>query len=136
MRKKVLELEKALQAEINEKQYLSQSLEDMKKIVQDSDNDTYQESRKIELVKLKYQTLLQAELQKRLRDKQSFKQHLIQDKEAFLTKLRAKDEKIASLENEKQELLATIDYIEERRCEVIDRDSRIVNEETARVFFI
>ncbi|OMJ89809.1 hypothetical protein SteCoe_7986 [Stentor coeruleus] len=136
MRKKVLELEKSLQAEINEKQYLSQSLEDMKKIIQGSDNDTYQESRKIELVKLKYQTLLQAELQKRLRDKQSFKQHLIQDKEAFLTKLRAKDEKIASLESEKQELLATIDYIEERRNEVIDRDSRIVNEETARVLFI
>lgn len=133
---KINELKAALREEMEENKKMCKTIEELKKFAQES----HPETRKIELIKLKYQSLIQSELQKRLRDKQAYKQHLIQDKEAFLSKLRMKDEKIEKLESEKNELLCAIHDLEEsiNDTQILnqEREKRIVAEDTSKVFFI
>lgn len=130
----ILELEQKVQTQKSEKKKMNKNIEDLRKVLLENEPDSTQENRKIELVKIKYQALLQSEMQKRLKDKQSYKEHLIQDKEAFLSKLRAKDEKIAKLESEKTELIYKLNYIQNQKLD--DSDRRIVNADTVRVIFI
>jgi chromosome segregation ATPase len=128
----IFELEQKLKEQKNEKKVIGKNLDDLRKVLIDEPDSS--EARKTELVKIKYQALLQAEMQKRLKDKQDYKQHLIEDKEAFLAKLRVKEERILQLESEKKELLCEINYL---RCQIVDdlhqSDRRIVNADTARV---
>ena len=135
LKNRIQELERVLKDETQEKSFLTQNIEEMKKLVQDSANESLQDPRKQELIKLKYQTLIQSELQKRLRDKQNFKQHLIQDKEAFLAKLRTKDEKIAKLEAEKAELLYKFSLFDIRNFDddFSTKEKRFISEDTARL---
>lgn len=138
LRLKIQELESLLKEEAQENKYLSKSLDEMKKMIQESETESLQEPRKAELIKLKYQTLLQSELQKRLQDKQAFKQHLIHDKEAFIAKLKVKDDRISKLEAEKTELLCEINYLERNNAEnsFIEKEKRIMAEDTARVILM
>ena len=124
-----------LQEKAQENMFLNKSIEELKGIVHELESENTQDPKNIELVKYKYQNLLQSELQKRLRDKQDFKHHLIQDKEAFLAKLKQKDDKIAKLEQEKQDLQYRIEMYEQINSEYpsVMKEKRIVPEDTAMV---
>ena len=129
----------SLKQKVNElKSALNDQVHENKNLLQETDGETNLESRKVELVKIKYQNLIQSELQKRLRDKQEYKQHLIQDKEAFLSKLKMKDDKIEKLEAEKNELINALKNSEENITDSQvysrEREKRIMAEDTARVF--
>lgn len=130
----IIELEQKLKNQKSEKKLMNKNIDELRKVLIDNESDFGQENRRVELVKIKYQALLQSEMQKRLKDKQSYKDHLIQDKEAFLSKLRAKDEKIARLENEKNDLLYKFNCLQGQRFD--ESDKRIINADTARVSLI
>jgi hypothetical protein len=108
LKEEVAELQEHLKEEIKEKQDMRKSLDDLKKCLNEPISESIPDSRQVELVKLKYQTMLQAEMQKRLKDKQNYKENLIRDKEAFISKLKSKDERIQALEAQNSSLLHQI----------------------------
>ena len=130
----IFELEQKLKEQKTEKKEIGKNLEELRKVLIDKQPDSPHPDREVELVEIKYQALLQSEIQKRLKDKQSYKHNLMQYKEAFLDKLRVKEEKISRLESEVPELLCEINYLKSKINENLNEsDRRIVNADTARV---
>ena len=130
----VFELEQKLKEQKVQKKEISRNLEELRKVLIEKQPDSPRAGREAELVEIKYQALLQAEVQKRLKDKQSYKQNLMQYKEAFLEKLRVKEDKISRLESEIPELLCEVNYLRSKINENLNEsDRRIVNADTARV---
>ena len=116
-----------------EKKDLSKNLEEINYVYLSKESEYRQDDLDFNIPESKYQALLQLEIEKRLKDKQSYKNNLMQYKEAFVKKIKIKDEKISRQDLEINELLCEIKYLNCKISEdLIVSDSRIINADAIR----